>query len=131
MVFISKARMQGGHNKLQQCKYVPYKVVRKINVNAYVIDLPVWMEISKTFNVVDITLFQPDMSLGYSENHSRSSSLQVEVNDEDTTHYYVFDQHTRVVDTRDGQQQTQLDDMPVSHCASDGSGGHASVATRV
>ena len=56
-------------------------MVRKINNNAYVIDLPVLMEISKTFNVVDITLFQPDMSLGYPKNHSRLSSLRVEVND--------------------------------------------------
>ena len=65
MVFLSKARMQGGHSKLQQRKYGPYKIVRKINYNAYVIDLPSWMEISKTFNVVDLTLFQPDVSFGY------------------------------------------------------------------
>ena len=43
MVFLSKTRMQGGHSKLQQRKYGPYKIVRKINDNTYVIDLPSWM----------------------------------------------------------------------------------------
>ena len=51
MVFISKARTQGGHSKLQQRKYGPYKIIRKINDNGYEIDLPSWMEISKTLNV--------------------------------------------------------------------------------
>ena len=96
MMFISKVRMQGGYSKLQQCKYGPYKVVQKINDNAYIINMPTWMVISKTFIVVDITLFQPDMSLGYPENHSRSSSLQMEMNDEDTTHDHISDQHARV-----------------------------------
>ena len=40
MVFISKARMQGGHSKLQQRKYGPHQIVKKINNNAHVVDLP-------------------------------------------------------------------------------------------
>ena len=50
VVFISKARMQGGHSKLQQRKYGPFQIVKKTNNNAYVVDLPTWMGISKTFN---------------------------------------------------------------------------------
>ena len=55
------------YSKLRQRKYGSYQIVKKINNNVYVVDLPNWMEISKTFNVVDLTLFQPYMSLGYPE----------------------------------------------------------------
>ena len=79
MVFISKAQMHGGHSKLQQRKYRPYQIVKKINNNAYVVDLPTWIGISKTFNVADLTLFQPYMNLGYPKRNSRMSFLQVEV----------------------------------------------------
>ena len=40
VVFISKEKIQGGHSKLQQRKYGLYKIVQKINDNAYVINLP-------------------------------------------------------------------------------------------
>ena len=111
-MFISKARMQDGHNKIQQRKYGPYKVVRKINDNAYVIDLPAWMGISKTFNVADITLFQLDMSHRYLDYHSKSSSLRVEVNDEDTLVNVEDIIHARVLDAENGQRGTQLEAQP-------------------
>ena len=55
------------HSKLQQKKYRSCQIVKKINNNAYVVDLPSWMWISKIFNIVDPTLFQPYISLGYPE----------------------------------------------------------------
>ena len=55
------------HSKLQQRKYGSYQIVNKINNNAYVVDLPSWMCISKIFNVADLTFFYPYMSLGSPE----------------------------------------------------------------
>ena len=81
MVFISKARMQGVHSKIQQRKYGPYQIVKKINNNDYLVDLSTWMRISNTFNVADVTLFQPYMNLGYPVGNSRTSFPQAKVID--------------------------------------------------
>ena len=58
-------KTKNDHSRLQQRKYGSYWIVKKINNNAYMVDLRSWMWISNIFNVIDFTLFQPYMSFGY------------------------------------------------------------------
>ncbi|KEH16711.1 hypothetical protein MTR_0110s0070 [Medicago truncatula] len=70
----------GTYSKLQPCKYGPFKATRKINDNAYVVALPDSINISNTFNVVDIHECHADEVL-YQDENSGSSSSEVEETD--------------------------------------------------
>jgi hypothetical protein len=74
MVYLRKGRLPTGvSGKLRNKKYGPCKILKKINNNAYIVDLPEDLAISSTFNVADIFEYFPPED---SELNSRTSSFQ-------------------------------------------------------
>ena len=55
VIYLRKEKiLAGSYNILKPKKYGPFKIVKKINDNTYIVDLSSNMAMSKTFNVVDI-----------------------------------------------------------------------------
>ena len=63
MVFLNKNIFPSGtYHKLQNKKFGPCKILKKININAYVLELPPQLKISPTFNIADISHYHPLMN---------------------------------------------------------------------
>nr|GMD93444.1 Zinc finger, CCHC-type [Ipomoea batatas] len=77
LIYLRKERYPAGtFHKLNPKKYGPFEIVRKINDNAYVVDIPDEWKISKTFNVADIFKFYPGQELYPDEATSGTSFPQ-------------------------------------------------------
>jgi hypothetical protein len=59
MVYLRKGRLRTGVSGKLRNKYGPCKILKKINDNAYVVDLSKDLAISPSFNVADIFEYFP------------------------------------------------------------------------
>ena len=60
-LYISEDKMQGEGKKLKLIRYGPFKILEKIGVNAFHLDLLAYMHIYSVVNVDSLRLFEPSL----------------------------------------------------------------------
>jgi hypothetical protein len=76
MAHLRKNRFPAGtYGKLKSRKYGLFRIKRKINDNAYVVEIPEELAISNTFNVADLFAYRSDDPI-YADYNSRTSFLE-------------------------------------------------------
>ena len=76
MIYLRKERIPtGSYNKLKPKKYDSFKIAKKINDNTYIMDLPSYITMSKTFNVANLYSYHPTEQL-YPDDNSRENSFE-------------------------------------------------------
>ncbi|PKU62691.1 hypothetical protein MA16_Dca028964 [Dendrobium catenatum] len=75
MIRVKRERFPPGtYSKLSRRKIGPYAVLKQINPNAYVVDLPKHYNTSSTFNIDDLAAYHPPDGAGTSLSSSDSDS---------------------------------------------------------
>ena len=73
-----KKKFVGAYNNLKTKKYGSFKVMKKISDNTYIVDLPSYMAVPKTFIVADYYGYHRTKQL-YLVHNSRNSPYQATI----------------------------------------------------
>ena len=78
MVYLRRKKISAGaYNKLKPKKYGPFKILKKITDNTYVVNFPSDMMMSKTFNVTE------QLNLDYNSRRGSFKKEGTDVGDQD------------------------------------------------
>jgi hypothetical protein len=64
---INKERLKGEGKKLKPICYVPFTILEKSGTNAFLLDVPPYMQIYSVVNIENLKLFEPPMIMDQDE----------------------------------------------------------------
>jgi hypothetical protein len=66
--------MKGEGKKLKPIRYGPFTILKRLETNAYCLDLPAYMQMYSVVNVENLKLYEPPMIMDLEESGSSSIS---------------------------------------------------------